>query len=86
MALEAGPDQVLHVRFGDAPSERIVDAFGELRGIIRSRPGPTPVVLHIPAGASRTHEMRLGVGIAYDAELVAEVHRSLGSLVKLQLA
>jgi DNA polymerase-3 subunit alpha len=85
-ALQALPGQVLHVRFGAAPSERIVAAFGELRSLIRSRPGQTAVVLHIPAGPGHTHEMRLGVGVAYDAELLAEVRRSFGALLQLQLA
>jgi hypothetical protein len=86
VALEAGPGQILHVRFGSAPNERIVAAFSELRALIKSRPGPTPVVLHIPAGAGRTHEMRLGVGIAYDAELLADVRRRFGELLQLRLA
>jgi hypothetical protein len=85
-ALEAGPGQILHVRFGSAPNERIVAAFSELRTLIKSRPGPTPVVLHVPAGAGRTHEMRLGVGIAYDAELLADVRRRFGDLLQLRLA
>jgi hypothetical protein len=86
VAVEALPGQVLHLRFGDAPSEDIVAAFGELRSIIKARPGQTPVVLHIPVGPGRTQEMRLGVGIAYDAELLAEVRRSLGGLLRLELA
>ena len=61
-------------------------AFGELRALIKSRPGATPVVLHIPAGPGRSREMRLGVGIAYDAELLAEVGRRFGSLLELRLA
>jgi hypothetical protein len=85
-AREAGPGRSLHIRFADAPGERVVAAFSELRTLIKSRPGPTPVVLHIPAGVGRTHEMRLGVGIAYDAELLAEVRRSFGELLRLQLA
>jgi hypothetical protein len=85
-ALEAGPGQILHVRFASAPNEHIVAAFGELRALIKSRPGTTPVVLHIPAGAGRTQEMRLGVGIAYDAELLADVRRRFGDLLQLRLA
>jgi DNA polymerase-3 subunit alpha len=84
--VEAGPDQTLHIRFAEAPDERIVAAFAELRTLIKSRPGATPVVLHIPAGRGRSHEMRLGVNIAYDAELLAEVGRSFGSLIELRLA
>jgi DNA polymerase-3 subunit alpha len=84
--VEARPDQTLHVRFAEAPDERIVAAFAELRTLIKSRPGATPVVLHIPAGRGRSREMRLGVGIAYDAELLAEVSRSFGTLLQLRLA
>jgi DNA polymerase-3 subunit alpha len=83
--LEAGPDQVLHIRFASAPNDRIVAAFGDLRGVIKSRPGSTPVVLHIPAGGSKEQEMRLGTGIAYDADLVAEVDRRFGSLLEMRL-
>jgi hypothetical protein len=83
--LEAGPGQVLHIRFGAAPDDRIVWAFTELRTAIRARPGATPVVLHIPAGPGRTREMRLGPGIAYDAELLAEVDRRFGGLLRLEL-
>ena len=84
--VEAGADQTLHIRFADAPDERIVAAFTQLRALIKSRPGATPVVLHIPAGPGRSREMRLGVGIAYDAELLSEVGRSFGSLLELRLA
>ncbi len=83
--VEAGPDQVLHIRFDRAPDDKVVAAFAELKTLIRSRPGSTPIVLHIPAGAGRTQEMRLGVGIAYDADLVAEVGRRFGRLLQLQL-
>jgi len=80
--VEAGPDQVLHIRFANAPSEHIVTTFGELRSLIKSRPGSTPVVLHIPAGPGRTQEMRLGVGIAYDGELLGGVSRELATAVQ----
>jgi hypothetical protein len=83
--IEAGPGQVLHIRFAPAPDDRIVAAFGELKALIKSRPGSTPIVLHIPAGAGRAQEMRLGVGIAYDAELLSEVNRRFESLIQLQL-
>ncbi len=83
---EAGPDQVLQIRFGAASNERIVAAFGELKELIKSRPGNTPVVLHIPAGSGKVQEMRLGVRIAYDAELVAEIDRQFGGLLSLRLA
>jgi hypothetical protein len=82
----AGPGQVVHIRFEPASDERIVATFGDLRSIIKAHPGSTPVVLHIPAGAGRTQEMRLGVGIAYDSELIAEIGRRCGPLLKLDVS
>jgi len=84
--MEAGPGQVLHVRFASAPSDRLVAAFEGLRSVLKAHPGATPVVLHIPAGTSREQEMRLGPGVAYDAELLAEIERRLGGLLRLGLA
>jgi hypothetical protein len=81
----AGAQQVLHIRFAPASDERLVALFAELKTLIKSRPGETAVVLHIPAGPGRTQEMRLGVGIAYDMELAAEVGRRFGSLLQLSL-
>ncbi len=80
---EANPSQVLHVRFsGGAAAERTME---ELRGLIRSRPGGTRVVLHVPGGRGGELPMELRSGVAYDAELLAEVSRRLGSGVELQL-
>jgi hypothetical protein len=84
--VEAGPQQVLHIRFGPASDEAIVAAFGQLKLLIKARPGSTGVVLHIPAGAGRSREMRLGVGIAYDADLLAEVERRFDGLLQLTLS
>ena len=53
--LEAGADQVLHVRFsGGTGTEGAMEAF---RQLIRSRPGATRVVIHVPGG-------RAGVALA----------------------
>ena len=80
---EAGPSQVLHVRFsGGATAERTME---ELRGLIRARPGGTRVVLHVPGVRGGDLPMELRSGVAYDAELLAEVSRRLGSGVELQL-
>jgi len=80
---EANPSQVLHVRFsGGATSERTME---ELRGLIRARPGGTRVVLHVPGVRGGDLPMELRSGVAYDAELLAEVSRRLGSGVELQL-
>ena len=80
---EANPSQVLHVRFSaGASAERTME---ELRGLIRARPGGTRVVLHVPAARGGELPMELRSGVAYDAELLAEVSRRLGSGVELQL-
>ena len=74
------------MRFGPAPMDRVVDAFGVLRELFGGRPGDTPVVLHVPAGGGREQPMQLRAGVAYDADLLGEVHRRVGTLVSLQLA
>jgi DNA polymerase-3 subunit alpha len=88
-ATEAGPGQVLHVRFAEAArADRVVGAMETVKALLRERPGATPVVIHVPAqsgGASLPMELRRGV--AYDAELLADVRRRLGDgLVELRLA
>jgi hypothetical protein len=58
-----------------------MEAFREL---LRDRPGATQVVLHLPGRDGG--EMTLRRGVAYDAELVADVRRRLGEgAVELQL-
>ena len=87
--LAAGPDAILHVRFaGSAGSERVVSAMELVKLLLRDRPGATRVVIHVPAsGAGEALPMELRRGVAYDAELLAEVHRRLGDgLVELRLA
>jgi DNA polymerase-3 subunit alpha len=85
----AGPDSVLHVRFETAAgAERLVGAMEQFKALMRDRPGATRVVLHIPApGGGTALPMELRRGVAYDAELLAEVRRRLGDgLVDLRLA
>jgi hypothetical protein len=87
--LSAGPGGILHVRFNqDAATDRLVGAMEEVRTLIRSRPGATRVVLHVPQGGGRDAlPMELRVGVAYDADLLGEVSRRLGAgLVELRLA
>jgi hypothetical protein len=80
---EARADQVLHVRFmGGATAERTME---ELRMLIRARPGATRVVLHVPGVRGGELPMELRSGVAYDADLLAEVTRRLGAGVELQL-
>jgi hypothetical protein len=85
--LESQPDQVLHVRFGGASSDRLVLAMEAFRALLRERPGGTRVVLHVPAPTgSATLPMELSRRVAYDAELLSEVRRRLGDgLVDLSL-
>jgi hypothetical protein len=77
---DAAADAVLHVRFAaNAGTDRVVGAMEAFKGLLVERPGSTKVVLHVPAptgGASLPMELRRGV--AYDADLLAEVRRRLG--------
>jgi DNA polymerase-3 subunit alpha len=85
----AGPEAVLHVRFeGTAGPDRLVRAMETVKLLLKDRPGGTKVVLHVPApGGGQTLPMELRRGVAYDAELLAEVRRQLGDgLVELRLA
>ncbi len=82
----ARPGQVLQVRFGRTDEARLVDAFEALRGVVSERPGETPVVLHLPAPGGRFQQMQLRTGVAYDAELLADLHRRLGPIVEVELA
>ena len=79
---------MLHVRFaGNAGPDRVVGAMEAFKGLLVERPGPTRVVLHVPTltGASSL-PMELRRGVAYDAELIAEVRRRLGEgVVELSL-
>jgi hypothetical protein len=86
--LTAGPGNVLHVRFsGLAAADRLVAAMEEFKTVMRARPGATRVVLHVPSGGGQALPMELRSGVAYDAELLAEIQRRLGiGLVDLQLA
>jgi hypothetical protein len=84
--LEATIGRTLHVRFGSAPMDRVIEAFGALRELFAGRPGETPVVLHVPAGSGREQPMQLRAGVAYDAELLGAIERRVGGLVRLQLA
>lgn len=86
--IEAGPSSVLHVTFSAiASSDRLVGAMEAFKSVIRERPGETRVVIHLPASAgSASLPMELRRGVAYDAELLAEVRRRLGDgLVELSL-
>jgi hypothetical protein len=87
--VDAGPDTVLHVRFAAvAPSDRVVGAMEAFKSVLRDHPGETRVVIHVPApGGGPILPMELRRGVAYDAELVAEIRRRLGAgLVELHLA
>ena len=87
--VDAGPQTILHVRFaGSAAPDRVVGAMETFKAVLRDRPGATRVIIHVPAsGAGAALPMELRRGVAYDAELLAEVRRRLGDgLVELRLA
>jgi hypothetical protein len=76
----------LHVRFGGLPAARLVLAMESFRQIARERPGGTRVVVYVPAQGGAALPMELRTGVAYDAELLAEVRRRLGEgVVELRL-
>ncbi|MHB8959429.1 MAG: DNA polymerase III subunit alpha [Candidatus Limnocylindrales bacterium] len=76
--VEAAPDAVLNVRFArEAGTERVVSAMQAFRAVLRERPGATRVVVHVPAPGGNALPMELR-GVAYDAELEAEVRRRVG--------
>jgi hypothetical protein len=69
---------VLHVRFAGVPAAQLVSAMEAFRQLARDRPGETRVIVHVPAQGGSALPMELRSGIAYDAELLAEVRRRLG--------
>jgi hypothetical protein len=80
--IEAAPSgTVLHVRFGGAPAMQLVSAMETFRQLARERPGDTRVVVHVPAQGGSALPMELRSGVAYDADLLAEVRRRLGDAV-----
>jgi hypothetical protein len=86
--LEAPESGILNVRFTrGAETSRIVLAMEELKAVFKDRPGATRVIFHIPGAGGSALPMELRVGVAYDAELLAEVQRRLGEgLVRLELS
>ncbi len=86
---EAGPGGRLHVRFrAGLPVDDLQAAMAAVRDVLRACPGSTSVTVHLPQGAGRAAlPMELRSGVAYDAELVAEVGRRVGvGAVELALA
>ncbi len=86
---EAGPGGRLHVRFAvGLPTDELQAAMATVRDVLRSRPGQTLVTVHLPQGPGRSAlPMDLRAGVAYDAELAAEVSRRVRpGLVELALS
>jgi hypothetical protein len=87
--IDARVGAILHVRFArHAAPDRLVGAMEAFKGVLRDRPGATKVVIHVPGpSGGEALPMELRRGVAYDAELLAEVRRRLGEgVVDLQLA
>ena len=77
--VEASATAILNVRFArEAGPDRVVAAMQAFKGVLRERPGGTRVVVHVPAPGGAALPMELKGGVAYDAELVAEVRRRIG--------
>jgi DNA polymerase-3 subunit alpha len=85
--VEAPPGAVLHVHFARAAgTDRVLAAMQAFRLVLREHPGATRVVVHVPAPGGEALPMELR-GIAFDADLVAEVRRRVGEgVVELRLA
>ena len=77
--VEAGPTGRLHVRFGAGiPPDVLQGAMATVRDLLRLRPGTTRVTVHLPQGQGRSPlPMELRSGVAYDADLLADVSRRL---------
>ena len=69
------------MRFGGAPATQLVSAMETFRQLARERPGDTRVVVHVPVQGGSALPMELRNGVAYDADLLAEVGRRLGAAV-----
>jgi hypothetical protein len=84
--VEAPSGAVLHVHFARAAgTDRVLAAMQAFRLVLRERPGATRVVVHVPAPGGEALPMELR-GVAYDADLVAEVRRRVGDgVVDLRL-
>ncbi|HKF85962.1 MAG TPA: DNA polymerase III subunit alpha [Candidatus Limnocylindrales bacterium] len=77
--VEASSTAILNVRFArEAGPERVVAAMHAFKLVLRERPGGTRVVVYVPAPGGSALPMELKGGVAYDAELVAEVRRRVG--------
>jgi hypothetical protein len=85
--VEAASGAVLNVHFArEAGTDRVLAAMQAFKGVMRERPGATRVVVHVPAPGGSALPMELR-GVAYDAELVAEVRRRVGEgVIDLRLA
>jgi hypothetical protein len=77
--IEAGPAGRLHVRFGaGVEPDVLAGAMATVRDLLRSRPGTTRVTVHLPQGHGQVAlPMELRSGVAYDADLVADIGRRL---------
>jgi DNA polymerase-3 subunit alpha len=57
------------------------DRLEELKAVLGSHPGPSPVLVHLVSGANRTTILRLGAGFTVELRngLFAEVRSLLGT-------
>jgi hypothetical protein len=78
--VEIPADAVLHIKFKARQSvEETIRAMEIVKGELRSRPGATRVVVHIPqAGGAQLLPMEQRSGVAWDAGLPAILRDRVG--------
>ena len=79
--IEAPPGAALHIRFRPGQSvEETIRAMEVVKAELRSRPGSTKVVVHIPqAGGAQQLPMEIRSGIAWDPSFPAAIRGRVGA-------
>jgi DNA polymerase-3 subunit alpha len=79
--IEAPPGAALHIRFSPGQSvEETIRAMEVVKAELRSRPGSTKVVVHIPqAGGAQQLPMEIRSGIAWDPSFPAAIRGRVGA-------
>ena len=78
--IEAPPGAVLHIRFAlGRPADETLRAMELVKRELGSRPGVTPVVVHVPQGNGSAHlPMEVRNGVAWEATLASTLRDRVG--------
>jgi hypothetical protein len=78
--IEAPVGAVLHIRFAlGRPADETLRAMELVKHELASRPGATPVVVHVPQGSGSAHlPMEVRNGVAWEATLAATIRDRVG--------